>query len=192
MREEFLRQLGQITLLALTGRLVLHFLPEGGYEKYVHIIISVMILARAAVPLFAMREGDFSSALDGYLREMERITVEVEQTEFAEWDYQAQGLEQAVREKLDGREAALGLEIVSVQADAAGMLLLTVRESGSGSAGPQEGIRIDPISLPAEAEGRENGEGREEGNREDRKEKEKILAQYLETEASKLEVKWIE
>ena len=97
-----------------------------------------------------------------------------------------------MREKLDGREAALGLEIVSVQADAAGMLLLTVRESGSGSAGPQEGIRIDPISLPAEAEGRENGEGREEGNREDRKEKEKILAQYLETEASKLEVKWIE
>ncbi len=52
MGAQFLELLKKVTVFMLAGQLIVHFLPAGGYEKYVKMMISIMVLSRSSFPSF--------------------------------------------------------------------------------------------------------------------------------------------
>ena len=46
MGAQFLELLKKVTVFMLAGQLIVHFLPAGGYEKYVKMMISIMVLSQ--------------------------------------------------------------------------------------------------------------------------------------------------
>ena len=74
--------LKRVTVFMLAGQVILHFLPSGGYEKYVKMVISIMILSQIAVPVLSLGGFDgkrvFDQAMAEYEAEMERIEAEQE------------------------------------------------------------------------------------------------------------------
>ena len=85
--------LKRVTVFMLAGQVILHFLPSGGYEKYVKMVISIMILSQIAVPVLSLGGFDgkrvFDQAMAEYEAEMERIEAQVEGAGLEETDYAA-------------------------------------------------------------------------------------------------------
>ena len=46
MGAQFLDLLKKVTIFMLAGQIIVQFLPSGGYEKYVKMMISIMVLSQ--------------------------------------------------------------------------------------------------------------------------------------------------
>ena len=184
--------LKRVTVFMLAGQVILHFLPSGGYEKYVKMVISIMILSQIAVPVLSLGGFDgkrvFEQAMAEYEAEMERIEAQVEGAGLEETDYAAVGLSEAAKEKLSACAGELGVAIRNVSySEQEGKLILYVSEEAEKGEG-MEPIRIEKIEvgeketepLPAGEEQERNGKLRQ------------AFAGALELEEEQLEVIWDE
>lgn len=161
MGSDFLKTLREVTIFMLTGRMILHLLPEG-YEKYARIILGVMVLAMLSTLFLSAADPDkresLETVLQQYQQEMERIGEQVASSGLQESDYAGQGLNETVKDALDETAARQGVYVTDVEADEEGRLTVTV--SAVGKAETQE-IRIDPVEVTVQTDKAKKKQGRE-------------------------------
>ena len=170
MGDQFLDLLKKVTVFMLAGQIIVHFLPSGGYEKYVKMMISIMVLSQIALPVLSLGKfdaaGAYASAMEKYEQEIERIGKQVEESDLQGRDYQEEALDMTARQKLEPCLAEYGLSLLAVSVPEDGKLRLEIAEGNSGG----KTINIEKIAVApmregegtnAEGSGRPSGEQRQ-------------------------------
>lgn len=136
MGDQFLDLLKKVTVFMLAGQIIVHFLPSGGYEKYVKMMISIMVLSQIALPVLSLGKfdaaGAYASAMEKYEQEIERIGKQVEESDLQGRDYQEEALDMTARQKLEPCLAEYGLSLLAVSVPEDGKLRLEIAEGNSG------------------------------------------------------------
>lgn len=145
MGAQFLDLLKKVTIFMLAGQIIVQFLPSGGYEKYVKMMISIMVLSQIALPILSLGKFDaqqtFQTALRQYEEEMERISRQVEEAGLEGRDYQQEALSLTARNSLEKVSAQYGVTVTAVSRTADGRLALQV------SGGTQQQVRIEKVEV---------------------------------------------
>ena len=153
MGAQFLELLKKVTVFMLAGQLIVHFLPAGGYEKYVKMMISIMVLSQIVLPILSLGKFDaagvYDSAMDKYEQEIEKIGMQVEENDFEGRDYQEEALSMTVRQKLEPLMEQYGVSLKAVSAPEEGKLRVDIAEGGAagGRLVTIENITINPVSY---------------------------------------------
>ena len=191
MGAQFLELLKKVTVFMLAGQLIVHFLPAGGYEKYVKMMISIMVLSQIVLPILSLGEFDaagvYDSAMDKYEQEIEKIGMQVEENDFEGRDYQEEALSMTVRQKLEPLMEQYGVSLNAVSAPEEGKLRVDIAEGGAagGRLVTIENITINPSGEGTDAEDSENGRTAEE-----RLQMKAAFAEALGIDSGNLEVIW--
>lgn len=150
MGAQFLDLLKKVTIFMLAGQIIVQFLPSGGYEKYVKMMISIMVLSQIALPILSLGKFDaqqtFQTALRQYEEEMERISRQVEEAGLQSRDYQQEALSLTARNSLEEVSAQYGVTVTAVSRTADGRLALQV------SGGTQQQVRIEKVEIPSQGQ----------------------------------------
>lgn len=154
MGAQFLDLLKKVTIFMLAGQIIVQFLPSGDYEKYVKMMISIMVLSQIALPILSLGKFDaqqnFQTVLRQYEEEMERISRQVEEAGLQSGDYQEEALSMTARSSLEEVSAQYGVTVTAVSRTEDGRPLLQV--SGDGEQRVQiEKVKISPQGPEAEA-----------------------------------------
>ena len=191
MGAQFLELLKKVTVFMLAGQLIVHFLPAGGYEKYVKMMISIMVLSQIVLPILSLGKFDaagvYDSAMDKYEQEIEKIGMQVEENDFEGRDYQEEALSMTVRQKLEPLMEQYGVSLNAVSAPEEGKLRVDIAEGGAagGRLVTIENITINPSGEGTDAEDPENGRTAEE-----RLQMKAAFAEALGIDSGNLEVIW--
>ena len=191
MGAQFLELLKKVTVFMLAGQLIVHFLPAGGYEKYVKMMISIMVLSQIVLPILSLGKfdaaGGYDSAMDKYEQEIEKIGMQVEENDFEGRDYQEEALSMTVRQKLEPLMEQYGVSLKAVSAPEEGKLRVDIAEGGAagGRLVTIENITINPSGEGTDAEDSENGRTAEE-----RLQMKAAFAEALGIDSGNLEVIW--
>ena len=190
MGAQFLELLKKVTVFMLAGQLIVHFLPAGGYEKYVKMMISIMVLSQIVLPILSLGKFDaagvYDSAMDKYEQEIEKIGMQVEENDFEGRDYQEEALSMTVRQKLEPLMEQYGVSLKAVSAPEEGKLRVEIAEGGAGGRlVTTENITINPSGEGTDAEDSENGRTAEE-----RLQMKAAFAEALGIDSGNLEVIW--
>ena len=191
MGAQFLELLKKVTVFMLAGQLIVHFLPAGGYEKYVKMMISIMVLSQIVLPILSLGKFDaagvYDSAMDKYEQEIEKIGMQVEENDFEGRDYQEEALSMTVRQKLEPLMEQYGVSLKAVSAPEEGKLRVDIAEGGAagGRLVTIENITINPSAEGTDAEDSENGRTAEE-----RLQMKAAFAEALGIDSGNLEVIW--
>ena len=191
MGAQFLELLKKVTVFMLAGQLIVHFLPAGGYEKYVKMMISIMVLSQIVLPILSLGKFDaagvYDSAMDKYEQEIEKIGMQVEENDFEGRDYQEEALSMTVRQKLEPLMEQYGVSLKAVSAPEEGKLRADIAEGGAagGRLVTIENITINPSGEGTDAEDSENGRTAEE-----RLQMKAAFAEALGIDSGNLEVIW--
>ena len=191
MGAQFLELLKKVTVFMLAGQLIVHFLPAGGYEKYVKMMISIMVLSQIVLPILSLGKFDaagvYDSAMDKYEQEIEKIGMQVEENDFEGRDYQEEALSMTVRQKLEPLMEQYGVSLKAVSAPEEGKLRGDIAEGGAagGRLVTIENITINPSGEGTDAEDSENGRTAEE-----RLQMKAAFAEALGIDSGNLEVIW--
>ena len=191
MGAQFLELLKKVTVFMLAGQLIVHFLPAGGYEKYVKMMISIMVLSQIVLPILSLGKFDaagvYDSAMDKYEQEIEKIGMQVEENDFEGRDYQEEALSMTVRQKLEPLMEQYGVSLKAVSAPEEGKLRVDIAEGGAagGRLVTIENITINPSGEVTDAEDSENGRTAEE-----RLQMKAAFAEALGIDSGNLEVIW--
>lgn len=190
MGDQFLDLLKKVTVFMLAGQIIVHFLPSGGYEKYVKMMISIMVLSQIALPVLSLGKfdaaGAYASAMEKYEQEIERIGKQVEESDLQGRDYQEEALDMTARQKLEPCLAEYGLSLLAVSVPEDGKLRLEIAEGNSGG----KTINIEKIAVAPMREG--EGTNAEGSGRplEEQKQIKTAFAGALGMEMENLEVIW--
>ncbi len=190
MGAQFLELLKKVTVFMLAGQLIVHFLPAGGYEKYVKMMISIMVLSQIVLPILSFGKFDaagvYDSAMDKYEQEIEKIGMQVEADDFEGRDYQEEALSMTVRQKLEPLMEQYGVSLTAVSAPEEGKLRVDIAEGAAGGRLVTiENITINPSGEGTDAEDSENGRTAEE-----RLQMKAAFAEALGIDSGNLEVIW--
>lgn len=191
MGAQFLELLKKVTVFMLAGQLIVHFLPAGGYEKYVKMMISIMVLSQIVLPILSLGKFDaagvYDSAMDKYEQEIEKIGMQVEENDFEGRDYQEEALSMTVRQKLEPLMEQYGVSLKAVSAPEEGKIRVDIAEGGAagGRLVTIENITINPSGEGTDAEDSENGRTAEE-----RLQMKAAFAEALGIDSGNLEVIW--
>lgn len=191
MGAQFLELLKKVTVFMLAGQLIVHFLPAGGYEKYVKMMISIMVLSQIVLPILSLGKFDaagvYDSAMDKYEQEIEKIGMQVEENDFEGRDYQEEALSMTVRQKLEPLMEQYGVSLKAVSAPEEGKLRVDIAEgdAAGGRLVTIENITINPSGEGTDAEDSENGRTAEE-----RLQMKAAFAEALGIDSGNLEVIW--
>lgn len=190
MGAQFLELLKKVTVFMLAGQLIVHFLPAGGYEKYVKMMISIMVLSQIVLPILSFGKFDaagvYDSAMDKYEQEIEKIGMQVEESDFEGRDYQEEALSMTVRQKLEPLMEQYGVSLTAVSAPEEGKLRVDIAEGAAGGRLVTiENITINPSGEGTDAEDSENGRTAEE-----RLQMKAAFAEALGIDSGNLEVIW--
>ena len=190
MGAQFLELLKKVTVFMLAGQLIVHFLPAGGYEKYVKMMISIMVLSQIVLPILSLGKFDaagvYDSAMDKYEQEIEKIGMQGEADDFEGRDYQEEALSMTVRQKLEPLMEQYGVSLTAVSAPEEGKLRVDIAEGAAGGRLVTiENITINPSGEGTDAEDSENGRTAEE-----RLQKKAAFAEALGIDSGNLEVIW--
>ena len=190
MGAQFLELLKKVTVFMLAGQLIVHFLPAGGYEKYVKMMISIMVLSQIVLPILSFGKFDaagvYDSAMDKYEQEIEKIGMQVEADDFEGRDYQEEALSMTVRQKLEPLMEQYGVSLKAVSAPEEGKLRVDIAEGAAGGRLVTiENITINPSGEGTDAEDSENGRTAEE-----RLQMKAAFAEALGIDSGNLEVIW--
>ena len=190
MGAQFLELLKKVTVFMLAGQLIVHFLPAGGYEKYVKMMISIMVLSQIVLPILSFGKFDaagvYDSAMDKYEQEIEKIGMQVEESDFEGRDYQEEALSMTVRQKLEPLMEQYGVSLKAVSAPEEGKLRVEIAEGGAGGRLVTiENITSNPSGEGTDAEDSENGRTAEE-----RLQMKAAFAEALGIDSGNLEVIW--
>ena len=190
MGAQFLELLKKVTVFMLAGQLIVHFLPAGGYEKYVKMMISIMVLSQIVLPILSFGKFDvagvYDSAMDKYEQEIEKIGMQVEESDFEGRDYQEEALSMTVRQKLEPLMEQYGVSLKAVSAPEEGKLRVEIAEGGAGGRLVTiENITINPSGEGTDAEDSGNGRTAEE-----QMQMKAAFAEALGIDSGNLEVIW--
>ena len=190
MGAQFLELLKKVTVFMLAGQLIVHFLPAGGYEKYVKMMISIMVLSQIVLPLLSLGKFDAAgvndSAMDKYEQEIEKIGMQVEADDFEGRDYQEEALSMTVRQKLEPLMEQYGVSLTAVSTPEEGKLRVEITEGGAGGRLVTiENITINPSGEGTDAEDSGNGRTAEE-----QMQMKAAFAETLGIDSGNLEVIW--
>ena len=190
MGAQFLELLKKVTVFMLAGQLIVHFLPAGGYEKYVKMMISIMVLSQIVLPILSFGKFDaagvYDSAMDKYEQEIEKIGMQVEESDFEGRDYQEEALSMTVRQKLEPLMEQYGVSLTAVSAPEEGKLRVEIAEGGAGGRLVTiENITINPSGEGTDAEDSGNGRTAEE-----QMQMKAAFAEALGIDSGNLEVIW--
>ena len=190
MGAQFLELLKKVTVFMLAGQLIVHFLPAGGYEKYVKMMIRIMVLSQIVLPILSLGKFDaagvYDSAMDKYEQEIEKIGMQVEADDFEGRDYQEEALSMTVRQKLEPLMEQYGVSLTAVSAPEEGKLRVDIAEGAAGGRLVTiENITINPSGEGTDAEDSENGRTAEE-----RLQMKAAFAEALGIDSGNLEVIW--
>ena len=190
MGAQFLELLKKVTVFMLAGQLIVHFLPAGGYEKYVKMMISIMVLSQIVLPILSFGKFDaagvYDSAMDKYEQEIEKIGMQVEADDFEGRDYQEEALSMTVRQKLEPLMEQYGVSLKAVSAPEEGKLRVDIAEGGAGGRLVTiENITINPSGEGTDAEDSGNGRTAEE-----QMQMKAAFAEALGIDSGNLEVIW--
>lgn len=148
MGAQFLDLLKKVTVFMLAGQIIVQFLPSGGYEKYVKMMISIMVLSQIALPILSLGKFDaqqtFQTALQQYEEEMEQISRQVEAAGLQSRDYQEEALSMTARSSLEAVSAQYGVTVTAVSRTEDGRLALQV------SGGTKQRVRIEKVEITAQ------------------------------------------
>lgn len=190
MGAQFLDLLKKVTIFMLAGQIIVQFLPSGGYEKYVKMMISIMVLSQIALPILSLGKFDaqqtFQTALRQYEEEMERISRQVEEAGLEGRDYQQEALSLTARNSLEEVSAQYGVTVTAVSRTADGRLALQV------SGGTQQQVRIEKVEIPSQGQEEEAVMAGTENTETAQKQQElrKAFAEELGIAPEELEVIW--
>lgn len=190
MGAQFLELLKKVTVFMLAGQLIVHFLPAGGYEKYVKMMISIMVLSQIVLPILSFGKFDaagvYDSAMDKYEQEIEKIGMQVEESDFEGRDYQEEALSMTVRQKLEPLMEQYGVSLKAVSAPEEGKLRVDIAEGAAGGRLVTiENITINPSGEGTDAEDSGNGRTAEE-----QMQMKAAFAEALGIDSGNLEVIW--
>ena len=190
MGAQFLELLKKVTVFMLAGQLIVHFLPAGGYEKYVKMMISIMVLSQIVLPILSLGKFDaagvYDSAMDKYEQEIEKIGMQVEADDFEGRDYQEEALSMTVRQKLEPLMEQYGVSLKAVSAPEEGKLRVDIAAGGAGGRLVTiENITINPSGEGTDAEDSGNGRTAEE-----QMQMKAAFAEALGIDSGNLEVIW--
>ena len=190
MGAQFLDLLKKVTIFMLAGQIIVQFLPSGGYEKYVKMMISIMVLSQIALPILSLGKFDaqqtFQTALRQYEEEMERISRQVEEAGLQSRDYQQEALSLTARNSLEEVSAQYGVTVTAVSRTADGRLALQV------SGGTQQQVRIEKVEVSPQGQEEEAVMAGTENTETAQKQQElrKAFAEELGIAPEELEVIW--
>lgn len=158
---EFLTLLKQTGIFLLVGQIALRLCPGKQFEKYIRLLLGLMVLAQIAVPVLALGDSEkIRSFLDSaekyadYVEEMEKKGMDAFEELYKESalfesggkDFYVQGMEMEVKNRLLEKLDSHGLEIVRLEtADAC--LKIWVGEKKTGGDGAQIAVRtaLSPV-----------------------------------------------
>lgn len=190
MGAQFLELLKKVTVFMLAGQLIVHFLPAGGYEKYVKMMISIMVLSQIVLPILSLGKFDaagvYDSAMDKYEQEIEKIGMQVEENDFEGRDYQEEALSMTVRQKLEPLMEQYGVSLTAVSAPEEGKLRVEIAEGAAGG----RLVTIENITINPSGEGTD---AESSGNRRTAEEQMQMKAAFAEAlgiDSGNLEVIW--
>ena len=147
MGYSFLEFMKRIGIFIVCTQSLLHFTAGKSYEKYIKLLIGIMILAQFATPLRTV----FLKGEKGELwEEIERFQMELEEAAGnVVWDYEeedetATALESEIKEKLEPVAGKYGFSIkeVSVYGDLPKVEVIIQKEGQKG-----EQIRVEKIRI---------------------------------------------
>ncbi|NBI90539.1 hypothetical protein D3Z45_08060 [Lachnospiraceae bacterium] len=146
MGYSFLEFMKRIGIFIICAQSFLHFTAGKSYEKYVKLLIGLMILAQFTVPVRAVFLAGENTEL---WEEVERFQEELEEMEAdITWDYQEENgltaaLGEEVKEKLEGIAKEYGFEIEGVEVckEPPKIEVVVVKKQGG------EVIRVDKIEV---------------------------------------------
>lgn len=190
MGAQFLDLLKKVTIFMLAGQIIVQFLPSGGYEKYVKMMISIMVLSQIALPILSLGKFDaqqtFQTALQQYEEEMERISRQVEEAGLQGRDYQQEALSMTARSSLEEVSAQYGVTVTAVSRTEDGRLALQV------SGGTQQRVRIEKVEIPSQGQEEEAVMAGMENTETAQKQQElrEVFAEELGIAPEELEVIW--
>lgn len=190
MGAQFLELLKKVTVFMLAGQLIVHFLPAGGYEKYVKMMISIMVLSQIVLPILSLGKFDaagvYDSAMDKYEQEIEKIGMQVEENDFEGRDYQEEALSMTVRQKLEPLMEQYDVSLTAVSAPEEGKLRVEIAEGAVGG----RLVTIENITINPSGEGTD---AESSGNRRTAEEQMQMKAAFAEAlgiDSGNLEVIW--
>lgn len=190
MGTQFLELLKKVTIFMLAGQIIVQFLPSGGYEKYVKMMISIMVLSQIALPILSLGKFDarqtFQSALQQYEEEMDRISRQVEEAGLQSRDYREEALSMTARSSLEQVSAQYGVTVAAVSRTEDGRLVLHVSADGEQKTGIEK-IRISPQEPGEEAVWAETDNA---GTEKEQQKLQTAFAEELGISPEELEVIW--
>ena len=188
MAGDFLNLLKQTCIFMLAGQMILHFVPASQYEKYVKLMLGLMVLSQIAVPILSFGKEDkiawFQQQVAVYEQEMESLSRQMGKLAWQEGEIDSQALLLETEKKLGDTLERENLFLVSVSAQE-GKLTLVLKEKNAA-------IRIDSVdTIQIEKEdGGQTQEGQEdeEGMEKRKEDLTKLLAEKLSLNPSAVEV----
>lgn len=164
MHAYLIQYICKIGIFIICAQVLIHFRPNGSYEKYLKMLMSAMILLQMFLPISNLFTGDGEKSLAARVAWFQS---QMEQSMDQVMEDHAAGeriLEQMTLQEVQSRITAMEIQ----ETDAAGLPAETKPESSAGGAGQNDGIeigieigidRIPPIKVETQ-----NGE---EGGAED-------------------------
>lgn len=67
MVNDFLQDLKQVGIFLIIGQTILHFRPGKQYEKYMRLMISMMIMSQLMIPIFSIFDQEIGATMNEYL-----------------------------------------------------------------------------------------------------------------------------
>lgn len=176
MGSNFLEILKQVGIFMLAGQIIVHFRPSGHYEKYLKMILGIMVLSQLVVPVLSIFRKDVTENFENTMRSFGEKLEEAEdaagQIEFPENGLGEAGVDGAVKEVLVSCANRQGTRVVNAYFTQEQKLRVVVRDA-------DDTITVSPIRIGEE---QETGPALEELEIE--------FAKALGMEAEKLEVVW--
>lgn len=191
---EFLTMLKQTGIFLLAGQIILQFRPGQQYEKYVRLLLGLMVLAQLAVPILSLGDPEkmenFVRLVGNYEEELmageELLALEAADLGEDSDAFVMEGVRRTVEERLaeEFGQRDLVLEEVDMEGEC---LRLWISKGGNGglveAVEPVESVRVG--KSEAETVGREIPTGRDA-------QLEALFAPKLGMNAENLEVRWLD
>lgn len=160
MNVYLIQSICKIGIFVICAQVLIHFRPNGSYEKYLKMLMSAMILLQMFLPISNLFTGDGEKSLAARVAWFQS---QMEQSMDQVLEDHAAGeriLEQMTLQEVQNRIAATQIQ----ETDAAGLPAGTKPESSAGGAGQNDGIEIGIDRIPPIKIETQNGE---EGGAED-------------------------
>lgn len=160
MHAYLIQYICKIGIFVICAQVLIHFRPNGSYEKYLKMLMSAMILLQMFLPISNLFTGDGEKSLAARVAWFQS---QMEQSMDQVMEDHAAG--ERILEQMTLQEVQSRITTTEVQeTDAAGLPAETEPESFAGGAGQNDGIEIGIDRIPQIKIQTQNGE---EGGAED-------------------------